>query len=100
MQGMICCKFGSELNNEDRFHRRDILQSVGAAVGMVSPLFPFKQDCFVERNELNFNNVVYCDHPMCILNTSIVSNMLTLTVNRRNELNFNMLSCSAIQYAL
>lgn len=49
MQGMICCKFRSELNNEDRFHRRDILQSVGAAVGMVSPLFPFKQDCFVEE---------------------------------------------------
>ncbi|XP_049388076.1 thylakoid lumenal 29 kDa protein, chloroplastic [Solanum stenotomum] len=32
--GMICCKIGSELNIEDRFHRRDILQSVGAAVGM------------------------------------------------------------------
>ncbi|XP_055834464.1 thylakoid lumenal 29 kDa protein, chloroplastic [Solanum dulcamara] len=32
--GMICCKFGPDLNNEDRFRRRDILQSVGAAVGM------------------------------------------------------------------
>ncbi|XP_009623911.1 thylakoid lumenal 29 kDa protein, chloroplastic isoform X2 [Nicotiana tabacum] len=33
--GMICCKFGPELNNEDRcFRRRDVLHSFGAAVGM------------------------------------------------------------------
>ncbi|PHT50718.1 Thylakoid lumenal 29 kDa protein, chloroplastic [Capsicum baccatum] len=29
--GVICCKFGADHNNEDRFRRRDILQSVGAA---------------------------------------------------------------------
>ncbi|CAN4122324.1 unnamed protein product [Withania somnifera] len=32
--GMICCKLGPDLSNEERFCRRDILQSVGAAVGM------------------------------------------------------------------